>query len=246
MPTDTALPLRLVCLTLVSVAVLCTVLIAIYLIGGLFPNPVALLFTNPDGSACQMPCLFGVRPGEMSVTESIRILNRHVLSQPMSISYGNNKVIFVSKVAYLSLTFDRDKVVNSVTLYHNSVGAIPDPELETEMQSVVPGNLIQFFGVRGEIDSMWDISPTSSSIIQRCYVEDTTCFANVRWAVIRPWHTELSSWEEQQFLAVTVSQIPSNSDRLGFTVEQCYGKFPPPLKNNDQGCQALDQKPSLP
>src|SRR5579859_3584776 len=157
MATEKALPFRLIRLALGSVVVFCAALIAIHLISGLSPNPVAVLFTNPDGSACQMPCLFGVRPGKMSVDESVRILNHNVLLQPMDIHYSSERVFFLSKNAYLSLSFDNDNVVKSVTLYSNSLGSeVADPELETEMRTVVPGNLVQFFGVRDEIDSTWD------------------------------------------------------------------------------------------
>src|SRR5258708_18474538 len=48
---------------------------------GATPPQMSELFTNPDGSACQLPCLFGVRPGEMSVSEALKILHEHPLTQ---------------------------------------------------------------------------------------------------------------------------------------------------------------------
>src|SRR5207302_1104975 len=46
-------------------------------------NPLDVLFTNPDGSPCQMPCLFGVRPGQMTVDDSLRVLQQHPLTHNM-------------------------------------------------------------------------------------------------------------------------------------------------------------------
>jgi hypothetical protein len=45
------------------------------------PAPLMLLFTNPDGSACKMPCLFGIRPDEMHVGEALDMLRTHPLTR---------------------------------------------------------------------------------------------------------------------------------------------------------------------
>ncbi len=44
---------------------------------GARPSQFALLFTNPDGTPCQRPCLFGVRPGETSYQHTIALLQTH-------------------------------------------------------------------------------------------------------------------------------------------------------------------------
>src|SRR5258708_37549648 len=35
------------------------------------------IFTNPDGSSCEKPCLFGVIPGQTTVEEGTTILQAH-------------------------------------------------------------------------------------------------------------------------------------------------------------------------
>lgn len=37
------------------------------------------LFTNADATACQRPCLFGVRPGRVSFRQAVRLLSKHPL-----------------------------------------------------------------------------------------------------------------------------------------------------------------------
>src|SRR5258708_19796166 len=54
------------------------------IVGATQANPIAVLFTNPDGSPCQMPCLFGVRPGETTLDEGLQILDKHPLTHGMS------------------------------------------------------------------------------------------------------------------------------------------------------------------
>ncbi len=40
------------------------------LVGSVRPLSLAVLFTNPNGSPCQRPCLFGVRPGMKPTDEA--------------------------------------------------------------------------------------------------------------------------------------------------------------------------------
>src|SRR5215471_5045053 len=86
--------LRFVCISLALIVMLSSVMLAIHVIGGLFPNPIAVLFTNPDGSPCQMPCLFGVRPGVTTLDEGLRILDKHPLTHKTEL-YVSSKDRFV-------------------------------------------------------------------------------------------------------------------------------------------------------
>lgn len=51
--------------------------IAVRVGGGVVRTPVDYLFTNPDGTPCEMPCLLGVRPGRMSFADAARMLRQH-------------------------------------------------------------------------------------------------------------------------------------------------------------------------
>jgi len=42
---------------------------------------LAAMFTNPNESSCEKPCLFGVRPGNMKLQEAARIVKSHPLVQ---------------------------------------------------------------------------------------------------------------------------------------------------------------------
>src|SRR5258708_6356870 len=46
-------------------------------------DTIALLFTNPNGSSCKMPCLFGVRPDDMTTDQALQILMAHPLTSNM-------------------------------------------------------------------------------------------------------------------------------------------------------------------
>jgi len=46
-------------------------------LGSTQPSRFAMLFTNPDGTPCRHPCLFGVRPGETLYENAIKLLQMH-------------------------------------------------------------------------------------------------------------------------------------------------------------------------
>lgn len=48
-------------------------------------NPGAALFTNPDGSACQPICLFGIWPGKTSVEDAVSLLASHPLTRDFDV-----------------------------------------------------------------------------------------------------------------------------------------------------------------
>ncbi len=49
------------------------------LLGGARPSPLSALFTNPDGTPCSHPCLFGIRPGISDQAEAAALLAAHPL-----------------------------------------------------------------------------------------------------------------------------------------------------------------------
>jgi hypothetical protein len=48
------------------------------------PGLLSLLLTNPDGSSCQLPCMFGARPGVMTPDQMLRVLRRHPVTRDFS------------------------------------------------------------------------------------------------------------------------------------------------------------------
>ncbi len=53
-------------------------------------DPVFLLFTNPDGTACRQPCLFGVRPGETTYAEALVLLRVHPFTRDFEFDLKHN------------------------------------------------------------------------------------------------------------------------------------------------------------
>ncbi len=41
------------------------------------PSPAAVLFTNADGTACTLPCLFGIQPDKTPFNEALGLLRAH-------------------------------------------------------------------------------------------------------------------------------------------------------------------------
>ncbi len=72
---------RLIRLTLLLIVICAAAIFAARLIGSTRPNPLAILFTNPDGTPCQRPCLLGVRPGVTKYEDAVAILRTHPFMQ---------------------------------------------------------------------------------------------------------------------------------------------------------------------
>jgi hypothetical protein len=90
------------------------------LIGSTQPATLATLFTNPDGSPCQTPCLFGVRPGETTYEDALSLLRAH----PFTADFDINPEWGVAKGPQVNvLLFTNDSnVVTRINLGHK-VGA---------------------------------------------------------------------------------------------------------------------------
>jgi hypothetical protein len=55
------------------------------LFGSMHPTALAALFTNPDGTSCKLPCLFGIRPGETNVANALAMLDAHPLARELDV-----------------------------------------------------------------------------------------------------------------------------------------------------------------
>src|SRR5690349_15497017 len=69
---------RLILLLLITFA---AAILAVRVLGGRQQSVVEMLFTNPDGSPCEHPCLFGIRPRVTRLDEIESLLERHWLVQ---------------------------------------------------------------------------------------------------------------------------------------------------------------------
>src|SRR5262249_34087493 len=66
--------------------------LAVHLVGGTRPMPVATLFSNPDGSPCQQACLFGIVPGQTTASDALLILKAHPLSRRVTFTDTEGKI----------------------------------------------------------------------------------------------------------------------------------------------------------
>jgi hypothetical protein len=79
--------------------------------------PAAILFTNPDGTPCDRPCLFGVRPGHTSHIDALALLNTHPLMTGIAIALVYNIGEPITHLApTVALTLDREDRVTCVQL----------------------------------------------------------------------------------------------------------------------------------
>lgn len=90
--------LRLLRLTLILIAVWALAILGARLFGGWIPSSssFAILFTNPDGSPCERPCILGVRPGQTAYTDAVRLFQAHPFTRTLETvaSPGRNGIVF--------------------------------------------------------------------------------------------------------------------------------------------------------
>jgi hypothetical protein len=68
--------------------------------------PMLDVFTNPDGTACILPCLFGVRPGETLYKQALKVLSSHPMTRnfKVDIEHGNLYGLDASVLIYVTAT----------------------------------------------------------------------------------------------------------------------------------------------
>jgi hypothetical protein len=113
--------IRLLRLTLLLCCLWSPLIVIAQRIGATQPTSpfFAEVFTNPDGSPCEQPCMFGVRPGLMSEDEALAILKTHPLTSELGANTRSHlylegptfSVQLGDNVNYMALTF-RDLPAN--------------------------------------------------------------------------------------------------------------------------------------
>lgn len=69
--------MRLIRLVVITTFILFALLALSRSLGRAYPAPFAAWFTYADGTPCQMPCLFGIRPGVTAYRDVAPLLNAH-------------------------------------------------------------------------------------------------------------------------------------------------------------------------
>jgi hypothetical protein len=103
------------------------------------------IFSNPDGSPCKQPCMFGVRPGIMSEDEALAILNAHPLTKAMKLlpfSYTHLEgPLFTVELGEV----ESGEKVRFITLTFNET---PSGAVSAKSKDTIPvlGDMISYFG----------------------------------------------------------------------------------------------------
>jgi len=105
---------------------------------------LATVMSQPDGTACNHPCLFGVRPGETSFEQAVAILHAHPLTHEAKWLTALTLQLN-GPPAYVGFSITPDKVIDSITLSDNMEDTgIPVPGSLAD--SIPLGELILAFG----------------------------------------------------------------------------------------------------
>jgi hypothetical protein len=151
------------------------------------------LFTNPDGSPCAQPCLFGVRPGKTTLDDALKILDRHPLThslkqQPYVTLNAKGQSVqrgaeLLSRGADLIVMSDDGIAVNWVQIMPLSGSSAPlahplptaDSRLTAAIGATSPGNMVLTFGDPSRFGRLSDVSE-----VQWVYYRDARLLASNR------------------------------------------------------------------
>jgi hypothetical protein len=76
--------MRLLRLILIATSILTIPIFLIRQINGSQSSQFAMVFTNPDGSPCKMPCMFGIKPGETKYEDAVKLLREHPITRSLT------------------------------------------------------------------------------------------------------------------------------------------------------------------
>jgi hypothetical protein len=85
------------------------------------PSHLAMLFTNPDGTPCKRPCLFGIRPGETPYEPAIRLLQTHPLTR--SFESDTDRGVFSGQGISIIVFLSDSNLVSRIDLIRTSDSA---------------------------------------------------------------------------------------------------------------------------
>src|SRR5215813_5145145 len=150
--------LRLIRVTLLIAVICAAATVTTRLIGGLWSSPLEVLFTDPDGSPCERPCMFGLRPGKTKF-RPLPFLLRHPLLE--GFLYGSEKVLIgpVGKAITISIDFypGSNSIVRSISLEGYHTTGSPNPNIIILISSILPGpaSLGDVVSLFGPPDAVW-------------------------------------------------------------------------------------------
>lgn len=131
------------------IIVVAAMLLVARLVGTTRPTPaVAAVVSNPDGSPCEQPCMFGIRPGETRREQGIRLLQSHPLTRS-ALWIGDSTLKLAGPDTYVVFHTRPDDVVESVglTASIDRPDSVKAPAAGSLMESIVLGEYMLAFGI---------------------------------------------------------------------------------------------------
>ena len=137
------------------VGLLAVAVFTMRLIGGAQPLPTVTLFTNPDGTPCKRPCLFGIEPGKTTREEAVALLKAHPIlkietqqvpnDDGAMIIYTEGKLQLVGKSLVIRITGFPN--VNVVTIDNTKSTALSNGRQDRQTELTSLGAVISTFGI---------------------------------------------------------------------------------------------------
>src|SRR5258706_6456660 len=108
------------------------------------PLPLTVLFSNPDGTPCELPCLFGVRPEKTRFDDALAILQSHpMLGTPRTFSqrYNTPHVVAISFTGAWTGKANFQGGELWIVVYQNEGGFVSSAEVTIEPSCVKQAQL---------------------------------------------------------------------------------------------------------
>lgn len=116
------------------------------LVGRFRPTTFLSTFmTNPDGTACDRPCIFGIYPGLTTIEQAKQLLDSHPLARDATWVKSDTLLLLSDKLTYIALGLTEDNRIDNVTLTDTPFDSgVPVPNALVD--SSVLGEYILKFG----------------------------------------------------------------------------------------------------
>jgi len=126
-------------------------------------DPLMPLFTNPDGTPCQMPCLLGIQPGKTTLKEAIALVKLHPLTSslrlfvgdfssiPSHFSYEHSSVLFVGKAEQVVVLQIFENPYNE----YRYPSMIDDLVYAVRLSSVLNNSTVELPSISPALARMW-------------------------------------------------------------------------------------------
>src|SRR5258708_8907702 len=159
---------RMLRVTLVLIVGFVAASFAAQTLGAARPSPLAPLFTNPDGTRCEMPCLFGIRPGVTTRTEAVALFKAHPFTSAVRAQYTPSEDLGDD-----TMTFSAPSVTFVIKFAHSADEHVTDVILHLSDGKTVPASaaeVVAFLNAPQKVDVgalivLW-FDPTITVVIE--------------------------------------------------------------------------------